>query len=829
MKTLRLLPGLIGVLLLLGGFAPPAQAPIIDLSVRAGYDGRFRESDWLPVVVNVSNQGDPMQGRLVIRPETSGVGITNTFSAPVNLPTGATQTVTLYVTARSFATQIRVELIDDGGVIVAAEPAVIAAIQPMDRLYVVVTESAIGSIDMSGAALGTGSAYQTNWRVEDIPDRASALSAMDVLLMTDADTSALSAPQRQALETWLLSGGHLIVTGGGAWQPTAAGLVDLLPLVPEASETLSDLDVLATWLRASDADLTGDTVVATGRLHEDARVLVEREGLPLLARRAFGSGTVDYLSVDPNAQPLRGWDGMTSLWVTLQTTVEPRVSWGEGFTNWDLAASATEILPGFNLLPDVLPLCGFLGLYIALIGPLNYLLLARLNRRELAWLTIPALIIVFSGLAYILGFNLRGTEATLSRLSVVRAWSEGDQATVEGLVGLLSPRRAQYALTMEDGSALRPIPRVNRGSLLGTNVQSTVDIAQSDVFTASDFAVDASFIAGFSVSGVIDKPAIGGSASVAYDDELGQQRVRGSVRNDSDITLETPVLLARGMAFSFEQALAPGDSAPFDLLLPNNPPPAPLIYTPTSFGLSSYYYTFYGGAAGGQTVTDVLGQDDIPPGVTTDAALEEQRRRRMFLASFITDFYTYTTGNRAGTVSTGRGDDVYLAGWTSTAPLNLSLEGAAWNSEDTTFYLIELEVEHVAPTTTVTITPDQFTWVAEDRLGMGEIAPLNLSLQPGDQATFRFTPLPSAILSTVERLIVRLERTNIGTSGLPVYVYDWLRDEWREVTVDDGVGEIANPAAYLGPENAVLVRVDADAVGGYIRFDRLVVEQQGRF
>src|SRR5215207_11208396 len=91
---------------MLVGFAPLPQVPIITLSARSAFDGRFRDSQWMPIIVNVSNAGDPMTGRLVVRPETSGSGVTNTYRAPVNLPNGAEQTVTLYVTARSFASQI---------------------------------------------------------------------------------------------------------------------------------------------------------------------------------------------------------------------------------------------------------------------------------------------------------------------------------------------------------------------------------------------------------------------------------------------------------------------------------------------------------------------------------------------------------------------------------------------------------------------------------------------------------------------------------------------------------------------------------------------------
>src|SRR5687768_15347425 len=113
MRHPRLMAGLgaLLALLLVAGFAPPAQVPVIQLSAEAGFDGRFRDSEWMPIRVRVSNEGDPVSGRVIVRPETSGAGITNTFSAPVNLPTGAEQTLTLYVTARAFASQVRLELI----------------------------------------------------------------------------------------------------------------------------------------------------------------------------------------------------------------------------------------------------------------------------------------------------------------------------------------------------------------------------------------------------------------------------------------------------------------------------------------------------------------------------------------------------------------------------------------------------------------------------------------------------------------------------------------------------------------------------------------------
>lgn len=811
--------------LTLAAFSPPAQVPLIELTAEAGFDGRFRDGDWLPVNVRVSNQGDPVQGQLVVRPETSGAGITNTYSTPVDLPTGASQTVTLYVTARSFATQIRVEMMDEQGTVLAAAAAPLRAAQPLDRVYVVVSQSAAGVVDLTSATLGDHAAYQTNARIDALPALAAGLEPVDVLLFSDVDTSGLSADQRTAISRWVAAGGHLVVTGGSAWEGTAAGLVGLLPLVPEASTTVPDLADLAHWLR-DDTPLEAETVIATGALMPDANVLVAAAETPLLARRAYGAGTVDYLAFDPNSAPLRGWRGLTRLWMALITTIDAQPGWNVGFSEWGLAAQAVEILPGYNLLPNVLPLCGFLGVYIALIGPINYFLLARLGRRELAWITIPLFIILFSVLSYVLGFNLRGTEATLSRLSLVRVWPDVEDAPVDALVGLLSPRRAQYDLALAGSGTVRPIPRDNTGGLLTGNVQSSVNVRQTDVFSAADFAVDASFIAGFNVAEAVTRPDLSGSASIARDPETGLLQVRGLVRNDSALTLNEPVILARGLAYRLDAPLAPGDTATFDVALPVDAPPSPLFFTPygSGAGVTTSAFSMMGSPLNALTVNDLLGTQTLRPGARQTNESEEQRRRRLFLASIIND---YPIASQI--TATGRGDHVYLAGWTSESPLELALAGANWTSSDTSLYLVDLEVEVVHPAGRVTITPDQFTWVGEGQTGLVERAPLNLSLQPGEQVSFRFTPLPSAVLQRVDRLTLRLERISMGGQMIPIELFNWETDAWEMVEVTQGDTSISQPARFLGPQNAVLVRVTSDLAGGFFRIEQLLVEQRGTF
>jgi hypothetical protein len=177
----------------------------------------------------------------------------------------------------------------------------------------------------------------------------------------------------------------------------------------------------------------------------------------------------------------------------------------------------------------------------------------------------------------------------------------------------------------------------------------------------------------------------------------------------------------------------------------------------------------------------------------------------------------------------GRGDHVYLAGWTAAAPLDLVLDGAPWNSSDTSVYIIELAVDVVQPIGSVTISPDQFTWIGETPTVFGDRPPYNMSLQPGDEAAFRFTPLPSAVLGEVDALTLRLERTSIGIQSIPVELWDWEADAWDVVEAGQGATRIDQPARFLGPENAVRVRLSSELVGGFLRVDELLLEQHGTF
>jgi hypothetical protein len=798
---------------LLVGFGPVRQESPITLSLEAGYGRHFRADQWLPLLLTVANDGPDVSGALRVRAENN-VGLNGTtYSTPLDLPQQSRKQVFLYVSVQNYARQIQVELVNEAGAVLQTVESQLLPTSEADILTVVVTDSPGGSVDLSGIALGTGSSYQANWSVENIPPQADALRGLDVMVFSDVDTGRMSLEQQQAVADWVLAGGHLIVSGGPNYRLTTAALADLLPVEISGTRTVDDLTALADFAgQYGDTLAEPDVVIATGAVQTGASVLVGTADSPLLARWRYGAGLVDYMAADPGLAPFRRWRDAESLWEALVVTTHQMPGWSNGIQDWTAADRVVREAPGFAL-PSALQMLGMLALYITVIGPLNYIVLRLIGRREWAWFTVPVLVVVFSILAYFTGFSLRGTQATLNRLAVVQVWPDAPRAQVDGLIGILSPRRATYQLVAPEGLTLRPLPEEATTGAGGFNpVSLATRIEQTSIYTARELLVDASLIAGFATSGFIDDaPRLDGAATITYD-ATGAARIAGDITNATGFELEDAVVLVSG-GFEALGTLAPGDRAAFDVPFTGNQS-APL--TLVSGRDSGFYFD-----AMDLTTQDLMGADfDPTPYYIRSPSLAERlnRQRQNFVQAIASD--TDITG--------GRGDRVFVVGWAKASPLAMDLQGTAWTSEDMALYIFELPVTINRTDETVRIPPQYATWFATDATTIPGVRPYNLTINGGEQASFRFVPLPSARLETVTQIDILARRSSPSTAT--VYVWNWATDTWDALDLQSGMrARVADPAPYLGPGNAVEVLLVPDNINTYVSYAQIDVTWRGTF
>ena len=769
------------LLLLLGAWVQPGAAQSgLTMTARAGFDGFYKSGQWVPVYVTLSNSGTPMDGtvQIVTNPASSTERLV--YDAPVSLPTQSRKLVTLYVQAPNFTNTLTVAFLDENGDLVA-ETATnsLSQLLPGALLYGVVTPEP-GEFGFLENVTGTYKEAKVAFlSLEELPETAVPWNNLDVLIIHDSDTGQLTPAQKEALNAWVDTGGQLVLTGGANWQKTTAAFGDKLPVTISGSESVDDLPALATAVGEPFRD-PGPYVIANSSLAR-GELLFHQDGLPILARQPQGRGAVYFLALDPALAPLQDWDGSELFWAGIAAQVPDQSLWGAGPQNGYAAKNAAASLPSVSL-PSAWQLGGLLLVYIVVIGPVNYWFLKRRNKLERAWLTIPVLVLVFSGIAYLVGFQIRGTTALVNQMAVAYSAVDSEYARVYSLLGLFSPQRSTHDLIFENGALARPFGS-NFGPDLGGNGRINSIQYGSDV-TITGIRLDTAETQTFTAQNSV--PAINVSGEAALNLKDGSLTLDVTVQNNSETLLQTASLLFGSTAIELGD-LAAGQAKTISHIVgsasagsgsspgfsPVRPGYAPLVgNTEAILGTFDYY------------------DDRVLYG------------RYQLLEAL--DGEAYNPGSLPLSESA-----VYLLAWSDSAQIDVSTEGKT-DRTDTTLYFVEIPLrQNIVSGRRISIPVTLLHWEAIANSGVYEPAIQDLFLNQG-WVELEYTPWPEFQTMQVNELALVLEAPNGDTGAvLPdVRLWNWQKEIWDNFKAGWGETAVAEPNPYVGPNNAVRIRLE---------------------
>ena len=344
----------------------------------------------------------PVRGRLLVAAQTEGGQ--QVERRRVDIPAGGAQ-VHRFVVTQGF--DLRVQFVPDEGGSVTVRPA-----EPRLGRHVI---GVLGDVDVPEGVLApvTQVTVDTTTLAADLLDLDPVvLGGLDAVVVTQADLVGLADARRATLEAAVTRGLQLLVVDTtsadlglstspvfddgtpvpGAWATTADLLVS--EEAPElATVTVTTMTHGRGALTTVDDDLAGRPGLVTGVLHtRDGRALVRERDLA-----SFGS-----------------------------SQLLDQVGGG-----------------GFDDLPTIWALAlGMFG-YLVLVGPVNALVLRRLGRMQLAWVTVPALTAVVVAGAALLASGVSGTG--LERRAAV--WLD-DRGEVTSIVALQSTARGTTSVAL---------------------------------------------------------------------------------------------------------------------------------------------------------------------------------------------------------------------------------------------------------------------------------------------------------------------------------------------------------------------------------------------
>jgi len=727
----------------------------IKITARAGLDGTCRLGEWLPVRVMVENKGTDFEAR-VQASYRNDQGGNSVYAVNISLPATSRKEFFLYIhpigSIRNFSV-----IVLDGQTELARQNLNVSCAVADDLIFGVLSDDpAPYDILNDIRALSGGKTRLAQLTLADVPDRVQGWSALDALIVSNVDTGRLTADQKQALQLWVTNGGRLLITGGIHWQTTTAGLQDVLPVTIVSTKNVTNLSALSAYMKDA-TPLDNDAILASGEVLEGARVLAIQDNVPLLIEKKIGYGKAYYLAVDPGLQPLDSWSGMKDAYDHLLAFKPQKPIWANAAWNSSQANSALSALPELDL-PSFLYICGWLGIYVLAVGPVNYLILRRVKRAELAWVTIPVLVILFSCLAYISGFAYRGVNPILNRLALAQGWDGESQARVNDLVGVYSPSRAAYNVQTQDRFMLYQLYR-------DTDLQGGNDwlLYKNELGTTlPDVRVEIGGMASVGAEGYM--PALNIQHDLTVTLTKNAPTLTGTITNTSGHALREAVLVTPGEWYALGD-FAPNQSKKINRTLFTMPNPIEIQNLLSDLGM-----VYYSSSA--------------------DRALT--RRSAFFRANVI---------GTSGNITNAPG--IYLMGWLDDVSAPVDLQDQNSETVDTMLYFQKIAPYVVSNLQYFTLNSSLYDWESS----IGEIATNRI---PSDGYDIRFQLGEPVDFSEVVSLDV-----NVINNGAPgkaqAALWNFEEKTWDEVSLSWSTStNVSSPARYVGANGEIRMRLTAD-------------------
>jgi hypothetical protein len=266
---------------------------------------------------------------------------------------------------------------------------------------------------------------------ELVPESWPLLSSLDVLIVYDMPSMALSKGQKNALLDWACQGGQLVLVSDGVPEEfRGTPFEQHLPLKPTGVLTSAGLLQLI------------------GQPAPGAQTLMSYQGHPLLMRKPIMRGNVFLVTA-----PLKDLAPLTTeqaekLWRLVQPPGSDgsRQQYSYGYNGFNAITSNT-----LQNIPE-LPRAGggwvalFLLVYALIVGPVNLGILRRKDKMLWSFLTVPAIALLFAGGAYLLNLANRSSIPVMRELGLleVRSGDLRGYGTSEAL--LFSPSARRYLI-----------------------------------------------------------------------------------------------------------------------------------------------------------------------------------------------------------------------------------------------------------------------------------------------------------------------------------------------------------------------------------------------
>jgi hypothetical protein len=458
---------LLTALIALGALAYPAVTWAEDVAgtprvaaIRVGLAGKYKVGHWTPVWITLAGGTTPTQVRLdVTTPDGDRVPVifAETDAPPIALPANGEVVVQRYVkfglahglvSVRVMNSTQRDQLLARRTFASGELPAALPATQDL----LLMLGPSIGIDDAVRKRLRERGAQFDLCQVEradQLPARWQGYDSVNTLIVATSQPGLLeqmNGAQFTAVEQWLKLGGRLLLCVGRRGAEVFGPDSRWARLAPGSDATVTPLRQTGGLENYAGATERLDAVGGERPLRfslslttfSKPRGVVEASEMtgptgrqPTVMRYPYGFGQIVLVAFDLDQPPFGQWQGRPGLVARLLQVGAPRrrdqaeTHHGTGQVAHvgyeDLMGQLWAALDEFSGVTraEFSWIAALIVVYLLLIGPLDYLLLRKLERLHWTWYTFPLLVLLFGGAAFAMADRWRGNRLRINQVDLV--------------------------------------------------------------------------------------------------------------------------------------------------------------------------------------------------------------------------------------------------------------------------------------------------------------------------------------------------------------------------------------------------------------------------
>ncbi len=530
------------------------QIKDIEISVDIGFNNFYEYESQIPINVKLKNNLRDINGKVqvLIPYKLVDKEVYTAYSKEISIAENSTKELQFVSLIRSNANEIIVKITDDSDTVIAEKEISIAKSKRHNGINIGVLSDDFESLNYFNLVFRKefqdiiknvnpdkvtvrATLDDINTNVVNIDNNMvenwEALQSFNIIIINNYNTEILTNQENKALEEWVNKGGLLLVGTGANHEKTLKGLGDLNYI------QVTGLDEIK--------QINGDTIeplnIIQGIKKSGNEILIQ-DNKVLVYNKSTGLGNVIIAGFDLGLNPFLQWEGKENFFRNILTPYitssnEKIIGLGLGLGHNMLQYIPLDRTASLNVIMWIVII------FILLIGPINYIILKKLDRRELAWITIPAIVVLFSLFIYIWSFATRFEKPLSNNISTVMIYPESDKSVVNTTASVISFSNGDIDVSMKEGTyfsayQFRPESQLYDVRHKFEDGDIILEYAQNDnknLIFKKRSAWDNQFIE--------VKDEISTGQGIVHDLKIKDQNIEGSISNLTGLNIEGAVII----------------------------------------------------------------------------------------------------------------------------------------------------------------------------------------------------------------------------------------------------------------------------------------------